>query len=350
MKFVVGGGYHRGMHNELELQQCASFDYIVSVENLFIAWEKFRIDKRSRTDVLAFERNLEDNLFALRDDLVSGVYRHGAYQPFTVFDPKERRIHKADVRDRVAHQAIVNGIEPLFERRFIFDSFSCRINKGTHAAVRRLRTFLRQASKNNSRTVYVLKCDIKKFFDSVDHAILARLLARRISDERVMKLVLHIIASFAKNPGKGIPLGNLTSQLFANVYLHELDWEVKQMMCQRPYVRYCDDFVIVVGSYQEALWLAKYINAFLRDQLLLELHPNKIHIRTWKQGVDFLGYVLLPCAVVLRPKTVRRMIQNITKENSASYFGLCSHADAYELAQRLWNIIGRPVPKLLRHY
>jgi len=284
---------------------------------------------------MVFERNLEDNLFALRDDLLAGRYRHGAYHRFVVFDPKQRTIHKANVRDRVVHQALVNVIEPSFERQFIHDSYSCRIGKGTHAAVRRLRLFLRQASRNGRKTVYAVKCDVRKFFDSVEHGILIGLLRRRIHDRRLMDLLREIIGSFSTRPGKGIPLGNLTSQLFANVYLHELDWFVKHGLRVHHCLRYCDDFVMLASSKERAFQLAEQADAFLGEHLKLRLHPNKIIVRTWKQGIDFLGYVLLPQATILRTKTKKRMLRLGKQENLTSYLGACAHADAFELTRAI---------------
>lgn len=284
---------------------------------------------------MEFEYRLEDNVFSLQDSLLKDAYRHDPYQPFTISDPKQRSIHKASVRDRVVHQAIINVIEPLFESQFIYDSYSCRLEKGTHAAVARLGVFFRQASVNHTRTVYALKCDIRKFFASVDQKILLSLLRRKIKDERVIRLLHRIIESFAFLPGRGIPLGNLTSQLFANVYLHELDRFVKHELRVSHYVRYCDDFVILTLSRSEAFDLAQRIDTFLKSRLKMELHPNKVKVQTWKQGVDFLGYVLLPYATILRSKTTRRMLKRATSGNLSSYTGLCQHADAYELGQLL---------------
>ncbi len=289
---------------------------------------------------MVFERNLEDNLLSLRDDLITVRYRHGPYHRFVVFDPKQRTIHKAAVRDRVVHQALVNIIEPLFESKFIYDSYSCRVGKGTHAAVSRLRTFLLRASQNGTNTVYAVKCDVRKFFDSIDHNILLGLLRKHVQDHRLMKLLEQIIVGFSTGPGKGIPLGNLTSQLFANIYLHELDWHIKHKLRIRHYVRYCDDFVMLTSSRSKGFGLAQAADAFLRLNLKVELHPNKVHVRTWTQGIDFLGYVLMPHATVLRPKTKTRALARVTKENKASYFGLCGHADEYETARTMKNIIG----------
>lgn len=288
---------------------------------------------------MEFQYHLEDKIFSLRDCLLEEVYHHDPYRPFTIFDPKQRRIHKATVRDRVVHQAVANVIEPLFERRFIHDSYSCRIGKGTHAAVDRLRLFLRQVSLNNTKTVYALKCDIRRFFASVDHEILLSLLEQRIKDERVIRLLQRIINSFSVLPGRGIPLGNLTSQLFANVYLHELDRYVKHELRIRHYVRYCDDFVMLTSSQSEALALAECVDMFLKNGLKLQLHPNKVTVRTWEQGVDFVGYVLLSHATVLRTKTANRMLKRVTQENLSSYSGLCRHADAYDLERMTRNLV-----------
>lgn len=309
------------------------FEQICSIENIFAAWARFSDGKRSKADVMAFELRLEDNLFSLRDSLFSGEYRHDPYEPFTIFDPKKRRIHKATVKDRVVHQAIVNMIEPLFERRFIHDSYSCRIGKGTHAAVDRLRTFLRQASRNNTRTAYALKCDIKKFFASVDHRILISLLERRIADKSTIRLLNDIIGSFSVSEGRGIPLGNLTSQLFANIYLHELDRYAKISLREKHYLRYCDDFIVLGENRKDLLAIANDINGFLNCELSLSLHPKKLFVRTWTQGIDFLGYVLLPYATIVRTKTVQRMLRRANKDNISSYLGLCGHADAFELGQ-----------------
>lgn len=310
-----------------------TFEQISSIENIFNAWARFSDGKRSKVDVMAFELRLEDNLFSLHDGLLSGEYRHDPYEPFTIFDPKQRRIHKATVKDRVVHQAIANIIEPFFESRFIHDSYSCRAGKGTHAAVDRLRTFLRRASRNNTRTVYALKCDVKKFFASVNHDILLSLFARQVKDSKTIDLIENIVNSFSTGARKGIPLGNLTSQLFANMYLHELDLYVKNILREKHYLRYCDDFIILGESRQRLSDVTKNIDKFLNRTLLIQLHPKKVFIRTWTQGIDFLGYVLFPHATIVRPKTAKRMLRRVYEDNIASYLGVCSHADAFELEQ-----------------
>ena len=217
--------------------QASHFVQLCSSAHLFATWDKFKRGKQSKADVQFFARKLEENIFELADELAHGNYCHGAYQPFIVHDPKRRQIHKAGVRDRLVHQAVTDIIEPFFEQQFIYDSFSCRKGKGTHAGVKRLRKHLRQASLNDSRTVYGLKCDIKQFFASVDHAILLNLLSISITDRKVLELLQEIINSFTETPGRGIPLGNVTSQLFANIYMHELDWFVKQNLRFKHYIR-----------------------------------------------------------------------------------------------------------------
>lgn len=175
------------------------FDEIVSWENLNGAWVEFRSGKRKRPDVQQFERNLEDNLFLLREDLLGGTYRHGIYHQFHVFDPKHRVIHKASVWDRLVHHAVYRVLYPKFERSFIFDSYSCRIGKGTHAGVKRLELFARRVSRNFSRPCWGLKFDIKKFFDSVDHEILLKILSDKIESVRAMELLTNIVQSFSKS-------------------------------------------------------------------------------------------------------------------------------------------------------
>lgn len=194
------------------------FDEIISLDNLFPAWREFRRGKRGRQDVQEFERNLEDNIFALHEELVAGRYRHGSYHRFHIFDPKHRIIHKATVRDRLVHHAVYRVLYPLFDRSFIYDSYSCRIGKGTHAAVNRLECFARQVSRNYTSPCWALKFDIKKFFDSVDHGILMGILERRIASPRqhvgarndtdnVLVLLDEIVGSYSTpNPvGGGEP-------------------------------------------------------------------------------------------------------------------------------------------------
>ncbi len=334
------------------------FDRIITPENLFHAWEEFRRGKGSRKDVQAFEWQLEQNILALCRDLRSRTYRHGEYSAFSICDPKQRRIHKAKVRDRILHHAIFKVLNPIFEPTFIAHSYSCRERKGTHRAVDALETWLRKVSKNCRAPCFALKCDIHQFFASVDHAILLSILNRRIKDPDAMWLLKEIIESF-RTPGqederpKGIPIGNLTSQLFANVYLNEFDQFMKHQMHVRHYVRYTDDFVIVDSDKSVLENLIPAMQEFLGGTMNLKLHPRKIILRKFSQGIDFLGYVILPHYRVLRTRTKKRMFRKLKlrvvsfkagtgSESSVecslqSYLGVLSHANTEQLSEKLKN-------------
>lgn len=330
---TVGRG--RVGHDKTQSAHPLTFSAISSTVALNAAWQKFSRGKKSRIDVHEYSKKRAANICTLHRLLDTGSYRHGVYQAFMICDPKQRQIHKATVQDRIVHQAVVTAIEPLFEKRFIHDSYSCRPGKGTHAGVTRLGHFLRRASRNNTRKVYALKCDVRKYFASIDHEILLQLIERRVHNERILELIRDILLSHGAESGKGIPLGNVTSQLFANIYLHELDWHVKQDLGVRYYARYCDDFVIISHDKQHLESLIKPLRDFLYSVPQLDLHPDKITLRAWDQGVDFLGYVLRPRATTIRTKTRRRMMSRVSARNLSSYLGMCGHADAYCLSQVL---------------
>jgi RNA-directed DNA polymerase len=339
------------------------YKQIISKENLFEAWEIFKRDKRNRHDVETFEKNIEREIFKLAHELQSKSYRHGMYRMFLIHDPKLRQIHKATVRDRVLHHAIFKILNPIFEQSFIPASFSCRIGKGTHKGVEYLARALRAVSKNDTISCFVLKCDIRKFFDSVDHNILLGLLEKRIVDADTRWLMREIVGSFtslgyrereSKNaPRKGVPIGNLTSQLFANIYMNELDQFVKHELRVKYYARYTDDFVIVSEDQEHLESLIPRIGEFLHTRLALSLHPNKVSIRKYRHGIDFLGYIVLSRHIAVRRKTEKRIfrklrervrgfragsVTNISLLSSLkSYLGILSHADAHEVVQELKN-------------
>jgi len=190
------------------------YEEIVSMENLLEAWQEFIKGKRSRQDVQVYERALMENLFNLHDNLANLSYKHGSYSAFTISDPKTRQIHKAMVADRILHRAIYRKLYPFFDRQFIADSFSCRIGKGSHKALDRFAVFSRKVTKNYRKTGWVLKCDIRKFFAFVDQQVLVRILNPYIVDKRIICLIEEILTSFQTTENIGLPLGNLTSQLF----------------------------------------------------------------------------------------------------------------------------------------
>ncbi len=314
--------------------------------------------KRGKKDVQEFSFALADNIMVLRGDLLHGSYKHGGYQAFNISDPKPRYIHKAGVRDRLLHHAIYRVLYPFFERTFISDSYSCRPRKGTHRAIRRFRRLAYKAGNNNKRTCWVLKCDIKKFFASVDHGVLMTILGQYIPDARITDLLGGIVGSFSSGrAGKGLPLGNLTSQLFVNVYMNRFDQFVKHGLKAKYYIRYSDDFVILS---EKRPWLEAQIEpigCFLRDELQLELHPKKLSIKTLVSGVDFLGTVHFPDHLVLRTKTKRRMLHKIPKkyqdfqrgviskesfnQSLQSYSGLLKHCNGYSILEKFEKLLSQ---------
>jgi retron-type reverse transcriptase len=305
------------------------------VENLLLAWNEFVRGKRKKQDVQEFQLRLMDNLLALHTDLRNQTYRHGPYHAFKINDPKPRAIHKASVRDRLVHHALHRLLYPFFDRTFISDSFSCRVGKGTHKALNQFRSYAYKVSKNHTRTCWVLKCDIKKFFASINHAKLKTILATRIEDNRILALLSNVIDSFEK----GLPLGNLTSQILVNIYMNEFDRYMKHNMKARYYIRYADDFVIFSDEREVLTALIPQIQQFLSDSLCLTLHPNKVSITTLVSGVDFLGWVHFPTHRVLRTNTKRRMLRNCAgREDDAvvrSYRGLLKWGNGYTLSQKL---------------
>lgn len=310
------------------------------MENLFGAWREFRRGKRAKPDVQKFEYALEDNILRLYDELQAGKYACDPYTAFTVCDSKPRLIHKASVRDRLLHQAVFRVLYPLFDRRFITDSFSCRVGKGTHRGAARLHYFLRTERAKRRGTVCALKCDIRKFFDSVDHGILVSLLEEYISDADTLRLLRTIVGSFHVVRGIGLPLGNVTSQLFANIYLHELDCFLKYEVRVDKYVRYSDDFAVVSHDPLYLRFIAEIARRFVKQRLNLDLHEKKLIIRKYSQGVDFLGYVLFPSHKIIRTRTKRRMLGRaargtLTDSALHSYEGMLSHCNGYKLSKLL---------------
>lgn len=281
-----------------------------------------------------------DNILELHRELMDRTYHHGGYQGFKINDPKPRDIHKASVRDRLLHHAIYRILYPPFDTKFIFDSYSCRRDKGTHRALDRFHEFAGKVSKNHTRTVWILKCDIRKFFANIDQKILLDIFEQHIEDKDVIWLLQEVVQSFetAGMPRVGLPLGNLTSQLFVNVYMDVFDQFVKRTLKVHYYIRYADDFVVLHDDKDHLEALRPQITTFLKDRLHLELHPDKISIATIASGIDFLGWIHFPHHRVLRTATKRRMLKNLkTRGNSqsiASYTGMLSYGNTHKLAAR----------------
>jgi len=306
-----------------------SYEDLISIDNLLLAWQEFLKGKRNKKDVQIFQFNLMDNILQLHEDLNNRTYKHGGYEQFKINDPKPRIIHKASIRDRLLHHAVYRILYPFFDKTFISDSFSCRNNKGTHKALNRFRKYANIVSKNNTKTSWILKCDIKKFFASVDQETLIKLLDSRFRGNDTAWLLKEIIKSFKPN---GLPLGNLTSQLFSNIYLNKFDQFVKHKLKIKYYIRYADDFVFFSEDKKYLESLVPIVRDFLQTDLNLTLHPDKVFIKTLSSGMDFLGWVNFFNHRVLRNKTKMRMLKRIKNNPSVetlnSYLGLLKHGNA----------------------
>lgn len=311
------------------------FERLFSLDNLFRAWQKYRRGKTDKSATAVFERRLEENLFTLSDDLLSCDYHHGGYHRFIVRDFKRRTINTATVRDKVVHQAVYDYLAELYEPVFIKDSFSSRVGKGTDRAIEKLTFFLRDECAWRYGQCFVLKCDIRKYFDTIDHAILLGLMRRRAFDVRVNNVIEVIIRSFESRFGLGMPLGNITSQIFANIYLHELDCFALRKLKVRKYVRYNDDFVIIHSCAAKLEGIAVRLQEFLRNELLLGLPSNKMAIRKFTWGAGFLGRIILPGAVIFRSQTKRKIEKRFSEENRTSYLGLLSKANEFAFGRKL---------------
>ncbi len=306
------------------------FNDIISVENLLTAWREFLRGKKKRRDVQKFSLNLTSNILELHCELAAKTYLHGSYHAFRINDPKPRDIHKATVRDRLLHHAIYRILYPYFDRKFIFDSFSCRIDKGTHKALNKFREYSGVVSKNYTKPAWVLKCDIKKFFANINHEILKDILVKSIPDQDTIWLLNQVIDSF--NPG--LPLGNLTSQLLVNVYMNKFDHFLKRKLKIKFCVRYADDFAIFHTDREYLENILPQISEFLEHTLRLTLHPNKVFIKTIASGIDFLGWVHFPNHRVLRTSTKKRMLQKLNEKSEVSYRGLLKHGNTYNILKQ----------------
>ncbi len=343
------------------------FPAIYDFENLYESWEAARKGKRYRREVLRFTYDLEANLIDIQNHLIYGTYTVGKYRPFWVYEPKKRLVMALPFRDRVVQWAIYRQLFPLLDKQFIKDSYACRPGKGTHAAADRLQYWLRQTDRKEQR-YYYLKLDISKYFYRVDHAVLIALLEKKISDKRLVNLLCTIINSedtrfglpAGVDPGAispeewlwdvGMPIGNLTSQLMANVYLNELDQFAKHNLRLRYYVRYMDDIIILHPDKKYLATVKEVIEQFLNEKLRLQLN-NKTAIRPCSMGIDFVGFRIWATHRKLKKKTAKKIkwrlkylfeaykrgdISTETLERSiASYKGILKHCNSYGLRQEL---------------
>lgn len=339
---------------------------VVEFENLRQAYRAARRGKRDKVQVFQFEFDAESELLRLYDELQAKTYQPGAYTNFHLQDAKRRLISAAPFRDRVVHHALCNFIEPIFERTFIFDSYANRKEKGTHRALDRAQHFARQYP-------YVLQGDIVQYFPSIDHAILRGILARKIADADVMRLIDLILASgaqihtaqynmqwfpgddlFAATRPRGLPIGNLTSQFWANVYLNELDQFVKRELKCPAYVRYVDDFVLF-GNDKRALWETKARIAEFLQTLRLVMHPRKSTVYPVRGGIPFLGWRIFPTHRRLKRENVRAFMRRFRAQvkayrdgeieleelttSTVAWIAHAAHGDTYRLRTKLMREI-----------
>ena len=336
------------------------FERMWSHENLLEAVRKAKKGKSKKSYVIEFEANLENELLKLQQELSSKTYLPSPLTTFIVRDPKTRKISASHFRDRVVHHALCNIISPIFESRFIHDTYANRKGKGTLAALKRFDLFLRKVTRNgadvrgkeNRIVGYALKIDIKHYFENVDHQILLSILRRRICDEGVIDLIKTILANHKTGtPGKGMPLGNLTSQFFANVYLGELDNFVKHELKAKYYLRYVDDFVILGRDGRELEGIGNRVNSFLIDSLKIEMHPEKSRVIPLRNGVTFLGFRIFHRYRLLKRSNQKRIEKRILKfqdkltkgeittdrirNSMAGWSGYAKMANTHRLRQRI---------------
>jgi retron-type reverse transcriptase len=279
------------------------WDKVIDWENLHQAYLGASKGKRFQKDVLEFNSNLEENLINIQNHLIWKSWTPGQFRSFMVYEPKQRYIQAPPFKDRIVHHALVQVIEPLLERKFIHHSYACRAGKGNHAAVLQLQDYLREAGGKWEK-IYVLKADISKYFPSIKHGILLQILKRTIRDKDVLWLCESIIRHCGED-GQGIPVGALTSQLFANVYLDQLDHFLKDEHGVKSYVRYMDDWIVLAPEKADLWGILKKATGFLNFSLELKLNP-KTSIFPVSHGCDFCGYRIWPTHLLPRKRNVKR--------------------------------------------
>lgn len=305
---------------------------------MYKCWRLFRRGKIASREIIEFEYFLEDNLRRLEADLAAQRYRHGGYRQFEVIDSKRRIIKVAAVRDRVVHRLIYEYLKPIFDKMFIYDVWSCRKGKGLIAAVKRSQEFFRR-----HLTGYVWRSDIRKFFDNINKEILLNLIKRKVTDGHALGVIKEIIFSLPaqyemESKARGIPIGNLTSQIFANIYLNEFDRFVKHDLKVKRYLRYGDDFIILADNGAELNGIRLKAKEFLNKRLRLEVNDRHDIIIKTNRGLKFLGAIVYPWDCRLNRRNRRRLRSNLTLDNIPSYRGLISRYEAGKLKEFDWRV------------
>jgi retron-type reverse transcriptase len=308
------------------------YSQVYNISNLLLSWRKARKHKTKKPYVIEFEKNTIENLFQLQKELIEEIYFPKPLITFILRDPKTRKISKSAFRDRIIHHALVRIIEPIFDKSFIYDSCANRKGKGNLFAIKRFDKFKRKVTNNLHSGSFCLKADIRHYFEEVDHEILLGIIKRKISDEKVIMLIEKILNNLPQRQiggggqskfgqKRGMPLGNLTSQFFANIYLNELDYFVKHKLKVKYYIRYVDDFVILHSSEEQLEIWKEQINYFLNEKLKLELHPDKSKIIPLSRGIDFVGFRNFYHYRLLRKRNIKNIQRKIRglNENKISY-------------------------------
>ena len=304
---------------------------IFSYRNIYRCYLDCRRKKRNTFNALHFEINAEENILKLERQLKEHIYRPSRSILFAARKPKLREIFAADFKDRIVHHILVRELEKIWEPVFIHDSYACRYGKGTHKAVIRLQKFLRQISRNGTARAYYIQLDIQSFFTSIDKGILFAFLKKKITDGNTLWLLETVLfwdctkeyirkgakellsnipfskSLFNKGNKRGLPIGNLTSQFFANIYLNELDQFIKHNLKAKYYIRYVDDFILLNLEKEKLIEWCNAIENFLIMKLNLKLHPKRRHLQPISNGVDFLGYIVRKDYILVR----RRVINNL---------------------------------------
>ncbi len=296
------------------------YPYFCSFKNLLLAYRKVKSGSRKNGERAACFFDLENRLLAIQDSLLDKSYMPDSYRYFQINEPKKRLVSVATVRDRIVHHALVNVLTPLYEPYFIFDSYANRQGKGTQAAIQRAQLFVQKNS-------WFAKFDILKYFDSIDHSILLQLLAKRICDKDLLLILERVIANGGAN-GKGLPIGNLTSQFFANVYLDELDKYVKQTLHVRHYIRYMDDFVLFSPDKDHLKIQQAALATFLEEQLKLRINPASSFLNKAQNGLSFLGVRIFRTQIRTHPKSLKLICAKIRRKNYLLAQGLIG-ADSF---------------------
>lgn len=311
------------------------YQLISAPGNLALADKKARKNKLKQPGVIAFDKDREANLTALQNMLQTKTYKTSPYTTFTIFEPKERLIYRLPYfPDRLAHHAAMNVLEKVFVSTFTADTYSCIKGRGIHAALRNLQSAL----QNKKATAYCLKMDIRKFYPTVDHAILKNLLRKKFKDQDLLTFLDEIIDS-----APGLPIGNYLSQYLANFYLTYFDHWLKETKGVKYYYRYADDIVILSDNKPQLhQWLSDIRN-YLQVELKLEVKPNYQVFPVAKRGIDFVGYVVYPSHTRLRKSIkqsyARMMIRNRNKQSQASYQGWLQHANCKNLNKKLNELV-----------